>query len=211
MTKNHAAVILAGGAGQRMGGVDKPLALLHGHPLITHVIETIMPQTDQIAIAGRTNPDAYRQFGLPILPDQQAYRGPISGILSAILWARLQNPTATHVLIAPGDTPFLPEDLLSRLVERNPKPSQVVIAASQSRAHYTIGLWPLAAEPLLRAALEQDSPPPLASIAEDLSMIEVVWRSQIGDDPFFNINTKEALELAELRLTLAPRTRRGAR
>ena len=209
MAKKYAAVILAGGAGLRMGGVDKPLEPLCGRPMITHVIDTIKPQTDRIAIAGRMDAGAYDQFGLPVLPDQEAYRGPISGIHSAMRWARTDDPSATHVLIVPADTPFLPDDLLSRLAEPHPEPMQAVIAASQTRAHYAIGLWPLAAESLLRTALTQEISPSLKTILGTVLTREVIWPARMGDDPFFNINTREALELAEQRLILAPRPKRA--
>ena len=78
------AVVLAGGQGARIGGVDKGWLLLDERPLIQRVIERLLPQVDEIIISCNRNLAAYQALGFPVVQDQCAdYRGPLAGIVSA--------------------------------------------------------------------------------------------------------------------------------
>jgi molybdopterin-guanine dinucleotide biosynthesis protein A len=106
------AVILAGGRGQRMGGADKGLQLLHGKPLIAHVLDRLQPQVRHVLINANRNLERYAQFGHPVIPDLIAdYAGPLAG-----LHAALSEAKSDLVLAVPCDSPFLPLDLASRLL-----------------------------------------------------------------------------------------------
>ena len=105
-------VILAGGRGQRMGGVDKGLQLLQGAPLIAHVLERLQPQVPQVLINANRNLERYAEFGHPVIADLVAdYAGPLAGLHVA-----LSTATSDLVLTVPCDSPFLPRDLASRLL-----------------------------------------------------------------------------------------------
>lgn len=195
-------VILAGGAARRMGGGDKPLRLLHGQPLISHVIDRIDPQTGAIAINTNTRDSGYDAFGLPLLPDVVPDRpGPLAGVLTAMDWARATNQP--HVVTVPGDTPFLPGDLIPRLLLRSESAGPVpVLAASGGRVHPVVGLWPV----MLREALAR------ALRSGQRKMTD--WTDSVGavstdfpattPDPFFNVNTPEDLATAEAAMTGSP-------
>lgn len=104
-------VILAGGLGRRMGGVDKGLQLLNGRPLVQHVVERLAPQVDELLINANQNTECYAVFGHRIVPDQiPDFAGPLAGLHAALA-------TASHALVAtaPCDSPFLPADLIFRL------------------------------------------------------------------------------------------------
>lgn len=107
------AVILAGGAGRRMGGHDKGLLSLHGRPLIEWVLERLSPQCDSILININRHQDEYTKFGYPLIEDVlPGGLGPLAGLLSA-----LEQSHSDYVLSAPCDTPQLPRDLATRMLE----------------------------------------------------------------------------------------------
>lgn len=107
------AVILAGGAGRRMGGQDKGLLRLNGRPLIQHVLERLAPQCDTILININRNRQAYAEFGLPLLEDSlPGGLGPLAGLLTA-----LEHSQSEYVISVPCDTPQLPRDLVARMLE----------------------------------------------------------------------------------------------
>jgi molybdopterin-guanine dinucleotide biosynthesis protein A len=106
------AILLAGGAGRRMGGEDKGLLKLKGKPLVEWVLARIAPQVDEILISANRNLDTYRAFGYPVLPDKtEGYAGPLAGIARGLLDAKHEL-----ILSVPCDTPFLPDDLVARLM-----------------------------------------------------------------------------------------------
>jgi len=106
-------LILAGGQGRRMGGVDKGLQLLRGKPMAQWAIERLAPQVDEVLINCNQNLDANARFGYRLVPDQVGgFAGPLAG-----LHAGLKAAAHPLVVTVPCDSPFLPEDLVSRLKE----------------------------------------------------------------------------------------------
>ena len=111
MNETITGVILAGGMGRRMGGVDKGLQALRGKPMVSWVIERLQPQVSALIINANQNLERYAEFGCPVVPDQiPDFAGPLAGLHAALSAA--QTPL---VATAPCDSPFLPEDLISRL------------------------------------------------------------------------------------------------
>jgi len=104
-------VILAGGLGRRMGGVDKGLQLLDGKPLVRHVAERLAPQVGALAINANRSTADYAALGYSVLPDEVPdFAGPLAGLHAAL------GATATSlVLSVPCDSPYLPLDLAHRL------------------------------------------------------------------------------------------------
>ena len=104
-------VVLAGGQGRRMGGVDKGLQLLRGRPMVLWVLERFAPQVDEILVNANQNLETYGAFGHRVVPDAiGGYVGPLAGLHRGLSEAR-------HELIAtvPCDSPVLPTDLGARL------------------------------------------------------------------------------------------------
>ena len=111
MTPGITGVILAGGRGRRMGGVDKGLRTLRGRPMVAWVIERFAPQVDTVLINANQNLDAYAGFGHTVIRDEiEGFAGPLAGLQCGLRAAR-------HSLVAtvPCDSPFLPADLIIRL------------------------------------------------------------------------------------------------
>ena len=104
-------LVLAGGLGRRMGGVDKGLSLLDGEPLVEHIIRRLAPQVGRLIINANQNHDTYAGFGYPVIGDRiEGHAGPLAG-----LEAGLAACTTPYLLTVPCDSPFLPADLVSRL------------------------------------------------------------------------------------------------
>jgi len=122
-------LILAGGKGSRMGGVDKGLQLLQGRPLLRWVLDGLFPQVSETLISANLEPghhDDYAPFGARILRDEITRAGPLGGIHAGLQAAR-------HELLAtvPCDAPFLPADLVARLF-RSLDDSQADIAVART-------------------------------------------------------------------------------
>jgi molybdopterin-guanine dinucleotide biosynthesis protein A len=107
-------VVLAGGRGSRMGGVDKGLQVLEGKPLVQHAIERLAPQVGPLLINANRHLETYAGFGLPVVADVEAdvagFPGPLAGMLAA-----LAHCTTPWLVSVPCDTPRFPLDLVARL------------------------------------------------------------------------------------------------
>lgn len=186
------AVILSGGASRRMG-TEKALTPLAGEPLLAHVIARIAPQTERLALNTNSDDPALAGFGLPLLPDTLPDRpGPLAGILAAMDWAAELG--AARVVTVPGDTPFLPADLIPCLTLRGSGDAPVV-AASSGRLHPVAGLWPVASRAALRGAITEG----LRKVTGWTDAVGALTCDFPATDPdlFFNVNTPEDLARAE--------------
>ena len=108
-------VILAGGRGMRMGGVDKGLQSFNGVPLALHTLMRLAPQVGQIMVNANRNLSVYESFGAPVWPDATGlgdYAGPLAGFITGL--ERCETP---YLLTVPCDTPLFPADLVDRLAE----------------------------------------------------------------------------------------------
>ncbi len=104
-------LILAGGRGSRMGGVDKGLQNFNGIPLALHTLMRLGPQVESVMVNANRNLSAYESFGASVWPDASAdFAGPLSGFLVG-----LDRADTPYVLTVPCDTPRLPLDLAERL------------------------------------------------------------------------------------------------
>ena len=106
-------VILAGGRGSRMGGVDKGLQNFRGMPMAMGTLMRLAPQVGEVMINANRNLSAYESFGVPVWPDSLAdYAGPLAGFLTA-----LEHCETPYLATVPCDTPLFPQDLVARLAE----------------------------------------------------------------------------------------------
>ena len=181
------AVVLAGGAGRRLGGADKGLAMFRGRPLVAHVLERLRGQADEIFISANRNLDAYRALGYRVLQDATPdYPGPLEGLRGALAAAR-----HAHLLCVPCDLPFLPADLAPRLMRAlEAGDAQVAVAHAAGRAQPVVCLCRRDVLPSLHAYLAAGGRA-VGRWQEGLRHVAVVF-----DDAgaFFNVNTERALE-----------------
>jgi len=188
-------VILAGGAGRRMGGVDKGLVELAGKPLARHVLDALAPQVDTVLVSANRNAVEYRKLGCAVVGDGEGeggegYRGPLAGMLSGM--KKAATPLA---LFVPCDAPFLPTDLAARL--RAAGGCDIAVAHDGAR------LQPVFC--LLRTALADSLVQFLAGGGRKIELWfdrHNVRRVDFSDNPggFANINSPADLARAEEKL-----------
>jgi molybdopterin-guanine dinucleotide biosynthesis protein A len=190
-TVSITGVILAGGQGRRMGGVDKGLRELRGKPLVAWVLERLMPQVDEVLINANQNRDVYARFGHRVIADELGgYAGPLAGLQCALSAAR-------HPLVAtvPCDSPFLPADLVARLnAELQAQSAQLAVAKTGAQPHPVFCLCRRDVLPHLTQFLAGGGRKIDAWYAT-LRVAEVAFDDQ--PDAFSNINTPEELAAFE--------------
>ena len=199
-TQAVAGLILAGGRGRRMGHADKGLQLLKGRPLASWVIERLSPQVGELLISANRNSEAYAQFGYHVIADRFGeFAGPLAGLHSGLTQVK-------HALMisVPCDTPYLPLDLVARLLA--PLQDQKVdltVARTGTQPHPVICLVRKRLVPHLCAFLENGGRKFDAWYAT-LRVREIAFDDQ--PQAFTNINTAEELHAFERET--APVTRR---
>jgi molybdopterin-guanine dinucleotide biosynthesis protein A len=184
-------VILAGGQGRRMGGVDKGLRELHGKAMVAWVLERFAPQVDEVIINANQNLDVYARFGHRVVADEiGGFAGPLAGLQRGLGEAR-------HSLVAsaPCDTPFLPPDLVARLhAALTAKTAQLAVARTGDQPHPVFCLCRRDVLPHLTAFLQRGGRKIDAWYAT-LNVVEVMFDDQPG--AFSNINTADELRAFE--------------
>jgi molybdopterin-guanine dinucleotide biosynthesis protein A len=185
-----AGLVLAGGRGTRLGGVDKALLTLGRSTLASHVLARLGPQVGAAAISANGDPARYACFGLPVLADELDGRGPLGGVLRGLRWAAENG--AAWLLTIPGDTPFIPLNLAARLA---PAPA---CAESVTGVHPLVALWPTQAATALEAWLAAQPSGRVRAFGQAIGM-RAVWFDD-APDPFANVNTPDDLAAARARV-----------
>jgi len=143
-------LILAGGAGRRMGGADKGWLSWHGRPLIDQALQRLKGPVAEIVISANRNLDRYGQLGYPVLTDPQpGFQGPLQGLL-----AGLQAARQPWLLSLPVDSPALPEDIAARFWEARGQ-SDIVVARSETHWQAVLCLCRSGLAPYLLHYLER--------------------------------------------------------
>ena len=107
------AIVLSGGRGNRMGGVDKGLQNFRGMPMALHALLRLQSQVGGVMINANRNLSAYESFGVEVWPDPlNEFAGPLAGFLTGL--ERCETP---YLLTVPCDSPLFPEDLAERLLQ----------------------------------------------------------------------------------------------
>ncbi|CAN7727261.1 molybdenum cofactor guanylyltransferase MobA [Bradyrhizobium sp. LjRoot220] len=191
-------VLLAGGLARRMGGGDKPMRTIAGRTILDRVIARLQPQCDGLILNANGDPARFAAFGLPVIADGVAdFPGPLAGILAALEWAAANRPEVRWVLSAAADCPFLPRDLVARLVAAlRDENAELAVAASGGQSHPVIGLWSVALREQLRHALVVEDVRKIDRLTARYRLATVTW--PVGPiDPFFNANTMDDIAEAD--------------
>lgn len=203
--KDISAVLLAGGRGSRMGGVDKGLQSFRGKPLALHSLERLCGtgSVGPVMLNANRNLAQYEAFGSPVWPDGLAdYAGPLAGFLVGL--AHCRTP---YLLTLPCDTPLFPLDLVPRLCATlQEQDAQIAMAAAAERDDS--GQTRLRKQPVF-CLLRADLLPSLMDFTQAGGRKIDAWAAQQrlalvpfdqpGDDPlaFFNANTLDELQALE--------------
>lgn len=187
-------LILAGGRATRMGGGDKPLLALGGRPMLAHVVDRLAPQAAALALSVNGDPARFAAFGLPALADEDPDRpGPLAGMLAGLDHAAARG--LPLVAVAPGDTPFLPRDLVARLAGAL-QGAPLAYAVAGGRDHPACALIRVELRAPLRAALAAGVRR-VGAWMRDMGAAEAEFPDP---EAFFNVNRPADLALAEARL-----------
>ena len=183
------AVILAGGQGSRLSGLDKGLIKLKEKTLVQHTIERIRPQVSEMIISANRNIDAYSKLGFSVYKDDiDGYAGPLAGILKA-----LQHCHSEWLLVIPADSPFIPHDLARRLGD-NILSNKIAIPHDGKNLHPTFALVHKSLAESLESFLHQGERKARVWMEQ-----QTHTKIDFSDQPnsFININTEEDLQKAE--------------
>lgn len=182
---NVTAVILAGGKGRRMDGRDKGLVELADRPLIEYVIDAIKPQVETIILNANRNLAQYSRYGYAVVSDALAdYQGPLAGFICA-----MESSTTSHIVTLPCDGPFLPDDLVERLIfSLTDNNAEIAVAHDGDRMQPVYSLIPVSLSSSLNSFL--------ASGERKIDLWYKQHRVALADfsdcpETFRNINTAE--------------------
>jgi molybdenum cofactor guanylyltransferase len=186
-------LLLAGGRGSRMGGVDKGLQLHRGRPLAWHAIERLRPQVGALIVNANRHVDEYASFGAPTVADAQAdFAGPLAGMLAGLSLCR-----TPFLVTVPCDTPAFPPDLVRRLADAlDDTPGAQIAMAATRDAQGVLHRQPVFC--LMAVSLRDDLAAELARGERKIDR----WAARHGlaevafDDEaaFFNVNTRGDLD-----------------
>ena len=181
-------VILAGGQGRRMGGQDKGLIEYQHRPMISHIIDAIKLQTDQIIINANRNQDTYASYGYPIIADTYSgFQGPLAGF-----YAAMQQVTSPYILTVPCDGKVIIDDYVERMMDAlNEAQGDIAVATDGTRLQPVYALIPVKLQQSLQMFLDAGDRK-IDIWYQQHKMIEVEF---IADqDLFANINSPQDLE-----------------
>ena len=188
------AVVLAGGRGQRMGGIDKGLIEINGKPLIEYLLDGLEQQQVTTIINANRNLDRYGQFNIPVYSDEHAdFQGPLAGFYTA-----MKQVDTEFIVTIPCDGPIIHPEYLSRFIEKYDESKAAVLVSKDSER-----LQPV------HAFMKTDLIENLASFLETGDRKIDRWYAQNNFDTvdfsdntnmFLNINRPDDLEIIKNRL-----------
>jgi molybdopterin-guanine dinucleotide biosynthesis protein A len=190
-------VLLAGGAGRRMGGGDKSLRTFEGETLLARIIRRLRPQVGRLVLNANGDPTRFKDYGLAVVADViEGYAGPLAGVLTGMEWARTNVPEARYVVTVPTDIPFLPLDLVPRLAAALVSAkADIACASSGGRDHPVPALWKISLAERLHKAMVEDGMRKVDGWTAGQELTRAKWPVE-PVDPFFNVNREEDLERA---------------
>ncbi|HEU4622451.1 MAG TPA: molybdenum cofactor guanylyltransferase MobA [Burkholderiaceae bacterium] len=184
-------LVLAGGRGSRMGGVDKGLENFEGQPLALRAAWRLMPQVGELLINANRNLGPYEAFGFPVIPDAMGdYQGPLAGVM-----AGLEACTTDYLATVPCDSPFFPMDLVPRLAQAlHDANAQLSVAMADGRAQPVFMVMRADVLESLRAFLDQGGRK-IDRWTASLHTVDVDFGAT--DPAFVNVNSREELFAAQ--------------
>ncbi|WP_395346151.1 molybdenum cofactor guanylyltransferase MobA [Variovorax sp. UC122_21] len=183
-------LVLAGGRGSRMGGVDKGLQDHRGIPLALHALRRLQPQVGTAMLSANRNLPDYEAMGVPVWSDSiEGYAGPLAGLLTGLEHARTD-----WLVTVPCDTPDFPPDLVDRLAEAAAgQGAEIAMAATHEdgelRAQPVFCLLRASLAPSLLAFL-QAGERKFGKWTAQHRMVQVAFDDAAA---FFNANTSDEL------------------
>ena len=191
-----AVIIMIGGKSSRLGGGIKSLIKINNKKIFDIILERIQPQIDKIIVNSNIEDTEISKYKFPIIKDvKQGYLGPLAGIHAGMKWLNKNKPGVDWLLTLPGDTPFIPLNLVSCFEEKINQDSKIILAKSNDKIHPIIGAWHTSLLTSLSEHLESGTRK-ILEWAEN-HPLEFLEFNEKSYDPFFNINTQIDINKAE--------------
>lgn len=189
---NLAGVIIAGGRSSRMEGVEKIFIEIGGKRILDRIVDRLAPQAGRLAINANGDIKRFESTGLAVIPDlPDDKQTPLAGLHAALHWTKANG--FGWLLTVASDTPFLPRDLVAKLVTAH---HEVAIAASGGQQHFLTGLWSVSLCAMLDDAIKNTHILRVQDWAKRMNAVALEWPVE-PFDPFFNVNTPEDLAEAQ--------------
>ncbi len=194
---NILGAILAGGKSKRMGK-DKLFLELNNKMLIEHTINKVEKYLKDIIIITNQKNEYFSKKNLTTVEDCiEGQLGPLVGILTAMKWAKENLKECSWIATFPCDTPFFPETIIKKFIEKSKKKDSLLLcASSHGRKHNIFGLWSLDLYEKLKDDLINNKIRKVQDWTEKHKITNVEFDFK-EYDPFFNINTLDDLETAK--------------
>ena len=147
-----------------------------------------------MAVNANGDPGLFADHALRVLPDTiGGFIGPLAGVLAGLAYLHENGHHRGWLLTIPGDTPFIPHDLVARLSDAvRSDGASIARAASNGRCHPVVALWPCTLHAQLEDALVHRNVRSVMQFQAEVAIVEAEW-SATPYDPFFNINTADDL------------------
>lgn len=191
-------LILAAGRSRRMVTGNKVQALLAGKTLLQQVIDKLAPQVGNLFINGDPAlcAEAIGNQSYPVIEDKlKNFQGPLTGLYSALVSDQLSD--ARYLMLTPCDGPFIPGNLVAELYQMIVSESaDIACIRYQGAAQPTFTLWDKSVRDAVETALLVDKNGGFKPLLQTLNTVYLDWPEQ-SVNPFFNINSREDLALAE--------------
>ena len=191
---NILGTVLAGGKSQRFGE-DKSQVKLDGKLLIDHILNEIINEFKEILIVSNNQINFKHSDKISMVSDLKKDQGPLGGVLSAMKWVKKSNKDYKWISTFPVDTPFFKKEILQNfLSEINFEEGKLFFIKSNNTRHNIFGVWSID----LMDKLEEDlnNGERKVELWSNSVGVKVIDMEFLNEDPFFNINSKEDLEMA---------------
>jgi molybdenum cofactor guanylyltransferase len=184
--------IIAGGTSSRMGE-EKALLKLDGITLLERLASRLRIQVDEVILNANGDLSRFSESKISVVPDLlTTIATPLAGLHAVLRYGADNDFDA--VVTVPSDSPFIPLDLVSRLLEAGEEKG-AAIARSHDQEHYLTGIWTTQLSRPLEKLILQDNLRRMQDFVTKVQAESVLWSDQ-PHDPFFNINTPNDLKIA---------------
>ena len=187
------AVILTGGKSSRMGGGIKSLKKFNNKSIFDRVFENMQTQVNKVIINSNDSENLFVKYNVEVIKDSlEGFLGPLAGLHATLEWLNKNAPYINWLVTVPGDTPFIPINLVKKFLDKVKNSNhKIVLAQSNGKTHPIIGIWHSNLFESLKNSLNSGN----RKIMDWASQhsLEYVEFTNSKYDPFFNINYIEDL------------------
>ena len=187
------AVILTGGRSSRMGGGIKSLKKFNNKSIFDRVFENLQTQVNKVIINSNDSENLFVKYNVEVIKDSlEGFLGPLAGLHATLEWLNKNAPYINWLVTVPGDTPFIPINLVKKLLDKVKNSNhKIVLAQSNGKTHPIIGIWHSNLFESLKNSLNSGNRKIMNWASQNSLGYEEFTNSKY--DPFFNINCKEDL------------------